>query len=56
MPFSRRPTSHLPTEGQTLTILPWNDLDLDLIYDLDLRQVTLSLTDVHVAKLPFFMR
>ena len=28
MPFSRRSTSHLLIESQTLTILPWNDLDL----------------------------
>ena len=48
MPFSRRPTYCLPIESQTLTIWPWNHLDL--------RQVKLNLTDVHVAKLPFFMR
>ena len=28
MPFSRRPTSRLLIESQTLTIWPWNDLDL----------------------------
>ena len=28
MPFCRRPTSHLLIESQTLTISPWNDLDL----------------------------
>ena len=27
MPFSRRPTSRLPIESQTLTIWPWNNLD-----------------------------
>ena len=30
MPFSRRPTSRLPIESQTLTIWPWNDLDLGM--------------------------
>ena len=48
MPFSRRPTSRSLIESQTLTIWPW--------YDLDLRQVKLSLTDVQVAKLPLSMR
>ena len=48
MPLSRRPTSHLPTESQTLTIWPWDDLDL--------RQVKPSYTDVQVAKLAFFIR
>ena len=33
---------------------PW--YDLDLIYDLDLRQVKLSLTDAQIAKLVFSMR
>ena len=28
MPFSRRPTSCLPVESQTLAIWPWYDLDL----------------------------
>ena len=39
MPFSRRPTSYLPIESQTLTIRPCNDFDLDdldLMYNLDL--------------------
>ena len=40
IPFSRRPTPHLSMESQTLTIWPW--YDLDLIYDLDIRQVKLS--------------
>ena len=30
MPVSRRPTSHLPIESQTLTILRWNDLNLEM--------------------------
>ena len=30
MPFSRRPTSHLLIESPTLTIWPWNDLELPL--------------------------
>ena len=44
MAFSRRPTSHLLIESQMLTIWPW--YDLDLIYDLDLRQLKLSETEV----------
>ena len=54
MPFSRRPTSYLPIESQTPMIWPW--YDLDLIYDLDLRQVKPSKTDVQVAKFSFSMR
>ena len=30
MLFSRKPTSRLPTEGQTLTIWSWDDLDLGM--------------------------
>ena len=30
MSFSWRPTSRLPIESQTLTIWPWNDLDLGM--------------------------
>ena len=30
MPFSRRSTSHFLIESQTLTIWPWNDLDLGM--------------------------
>ena len=59
MPFSRRPTSRLPIESHTYNLTlewPWSWYDLDLIYDLGLRQIKLSLTDVQVAKLPFSMR
>ena len=54
MPFSQRPLSSLPIES--LTIRPWNDLDLDnldLVYDLDLRCVK---PDAQVAELAFSMR
>ena len=37
IPLSRRPTSRLPFEIQTLRIWPW--YDLNLIYDFDLRHV-----------------
>ena len=30
MPFSRRPTSRLPIESQSLTIWPWNNHDLGM--------------------------
>ena len=54
--------AHLPLANRqsntyNLTLeWPLPRYDLDLIYDLDLRQVKLSLTDVQVAKLPFSMR
>ena len=41
MPFSRRPTSRLPIESQTLIIWMWKDLNL--------RQVKLSETNVQEA-------
>ena len=59
MPFGQRPTSHLLIEDTYLLIkhlqfdrgmtLTW--YDLYFIYDLDLRQVKPSYTDVQVAKL-----
>ena len=56
MPFSWMPTSRLPIESQTLTIWPWEWLwpwcNLDLIYDLEIRQVKL----MSGAKLAFSMK
>ena len=52
MPFSRRPTSRLLIESQTLTIWPCSDLDL--IYDLDLRQVKPSLNWCPGSKISIF--
>ena len=50
------PVSHLLIERQTLTMWPWNDLDLDdidSVYDFDLIHVNQSQTDVQVAKSAF---
>ena len=52
MPFSRRPISRLLIESQILKLRPWNDIDL--IFDLDLRHVKQSLTDVKLVKIAFF--
>ena len=54
MPFNRRPISCLLIETQTFTIWRWDDLDL--VYDLDVRHVKPTLTDVQVAKLAFYVR
>ena len=54
--------AHLPLAGRKLNTYnlilkwPWHWKDLNLVYDLDLRQVKLSSTDVHIAKLAFSMR
>ena len=60
MPFSQRPTSCLLIESQTLTIWPWNDLDLGVtltsFVTLTPEKSIQAKTDVRVAKLAFSMR
>ena len=60
LPLSRRPTSRLLIESQTLTIWPGNDLDLGMtltsFMTLTSDKSNQVKTDVQVAKLAFSMR